>query len=280
MTDVDSDIPSHLHNLIDTIVKKRNLMKNYQLKVRNPLKPGDNWLGVVLEIQVISDEPENEPFNFIAKLAPTGKVQRNFFPIRLSYEFEIYAYTKILPELIKLQTENNVRNIFDPFAKCYQTLLSDGQETLVLENMCKHGYKPFDNRHPVELRHASLIMTALGKLHALSFVLKNQRPELFKEISLKIENSFFHSNYGKVFIKITQNIGKQVLNRLTKNEIAHKSFENFLKDPSFVIDKLLKSEAAGKYAVICHGDAQTRNMLFKYKVSTYFEFLEFVVKKF
>ncbi|KAF5302534.1 hypothetical protein FQR65_LT00906 [Abscondita terminalis] len=266
MTNTQVKIPCHLQTIIEEIFTQHHI-ESKTLTVRLPLKPGDNWMGTVYEIEAsdLNNQSKIASLSLIAKLAPTVQLYRDFFPVRSSYEREIYTYNEILPEFFNLQKENNIKNTFAPFPKCFKTLSKDTEEVIVLENMLKREYKSLNNRHSANYQVASLIMTNLGKLHALSFALRNQKPELFKKIGVNTEDSFFHSHFGDIYLKIVHNLGQEVLNSLKKDTRAYETFAKFIEDPSFVIDVLLTSKCAGKYAVICHGDPQIRNMLFKYE---------------
>ncbi|KAF5274132.1 hypothetical protein FQR65_LT04530 [Abscondita terminalis] len=259
-------IPDHLQNLIYKILKEHGMSGTISMKGRQPLKPGANWLGQILEIEAVGGNPQNQEKTliFIAKMAPTIKLYRDFFPIRLIYEREIYMYNTIIPEFLKVQKQLNVMNFFAPFVHCYATNFEEEQEIVLLENMFTLGYRSIGQHLPVDYQHASLIMKACGKLHALSFVIKDHKPELFEEMRNNTKEIFMSSGLRESFLELIMKLGTKVLNYLEKDSKVYKAFETLLKHSSFFID-IPQCKADGEYAVIAHGDYEIRNMLFKYE---------------
>ncbi|KAF5302544.1 hypothetical protein FQR65_LT00916 [Abscondita terminalis] len=258
-------IPKHLQKFIDKISAKRGI-ENKIIDVKSFLKPGDNWLGNILKIEIVGNNHQNNDVSvsFIVKLAPTEQLQREVFPISAVYKREIYMYNLVIPELIKLQKENNVKKIFAPFAKCYGTNSKEGEETVLLENMQPLGYGTINHRNPVSYKHASLAMKYYGKLHAISFALQAQKPELYEEIRSNITKT---SGVGKVMQKLLENMVLKILNFIEKEVEIYNAFKIFVKNPSFVLKELILKEAERPYGVILHVDSQLRNMLFKHEAS-------------
>ncbi|KAF5302537.1 hypothetical protein FQR65_LT00909 [Abscondita terminalis] len=153
--------------------------------------------------------------------------------------------------------------MFAPFAKYYESSLDKNEECLLLENMILRGYKTINHRASLNYTHMALLIESLGKFHALSFALRELKPELFKEIGRNTRESFYSN--CKEYVTSTNNLAQRILDILEKDSRAYKVFENFAKDSSFVLRETMKPEIAGKYAVVCHGDFQTRNCLFKYE---------------
>ncbi|KAF5302541.1 hypothetical protein FQR65_LT00913 [Abscondita terminalis] len=265
MSDEQRTMTPHLQGLIDDIIAEDSI-ESKEIDVKPLVKPGDNWLGNILQVEIIGNNTQNQTvsLNVVAKTAPTDQIQRNFFPIASAYKREIYMYNFAIPELIKLQKENIVENIFSPFAKCYKTSSEEGNEVLLLKNMQSLGYTTVSHRHPVSYDHASLAMKYYGKFHALSFALQAQKPEIYEEIRTNIVKSI---GMGMPVLKLILEIGTKVLNYLEKDEKIYNVFQKYLKQPHFVGETLIWKEPDGPYKVILHGDSQLRNMLFKYEGS-------------
>ncbi|KAF5302543.1 hypothetical protein FQR65_LT00915 [Abscondita terminalis] len=258
-------LPKHLQKLIDKIIAERGI-ENKIIDIKPFVNPGDNWLGNILKIKIVGNNIQNNhvSVSFIVKLAPTVQIQRQCFPISALYEREIYMYNFVIPELIKLQKENNVKNIFAPFAKCYGTISKEGEETVLLENMQPLGYDTVNHRHPVSYHHASLAMKYYGKLHAMSFALQAQKPELYEEIRTNI---IISTGVGQTIHKLTERMGLKVLNYIEKEVEIYKAFMLFLKNPSFVFKELVTKKLERPYGVVLQMDSQLRNILFKHEAS-------------
>lgn len=113
--------------------------------------------------------------------------------------------------------------------------------------------------------HVSLMMKALGKFHAISFALKDQQPQKFKQLKSHIFEQFW-SNLKTEF----KDIYEQLLSSLTeclKKENRPDLLEKFQRfvgdDICAKILELVSSSSAEPYSVICHGDATTNNSMFR-----------------
>ena len=73
---------------------------------------------------------------------------------------------------------------FHEYPQCYRTVDEEPNECLLLEDLSVHGFTII-NRHTDEVTadHVRLVMKTLGKFHAISFALKDQQPDTFKEIT-------------------------------------------------------------------------------------------------
>ncbi|KAF5290793.1 hypothetical protein FQR65_LT11525 [Abscondita terminalis] len=252
-------IPDYIETLIYKYFKECGINEKANIIVKPGVKPGDNWMGQILEINVKVDN--REEISIIGKLAPTLQFFRDSFPVRSIYEREIYMYSTILPEFLRMQQENNVISTFAPFAKCYATHFEDKRETLLLENMKKYGYRTVRHEVSVDYHHASLVMKSCAKLHALSFVFRTQNPDLFENMISYLKKS---TEIPESFCESVANLAKIVLNGIEENTQRYKALERFVKHPSYMIDLMLQLETVKEYEVINHGDYQIRNILFKY----------------
>lgn len=119
-------------------------------------------------------------------------------------------------------------------------------------------------KDPYTFDHVALVMKALGKLHAISFALKDQQPEKFEELVECIPELYYHD--GETF----QNFFNTMLN------VTHESLEKTQRPDLLTKLKNMVGEGfcetgiktvCGKlsdYAVICHGDAWINNIMFQH----------------
>nr|XP_022921255.1 uncharacterized protein LOC111429540 [Onthophagus taurus] len=184
--------------------------------------------------------------------------------ISSSYLRESYIYTDVLPTLHRFQIEKGVANPFCEHPKFVLSYLENFHESIVMENIKLKGYVMKCRQDPLDLNHVKLAMKTYAKLHAVSFALKDQKPDVFKKLA---ENTvdivkIAISNEG---VRQIQAMGLQfafsVLDPKTDGNvlIAYKKFfDNYLD----VIIKLL--EDTNERAVIGHGDCWVNNFLWKY----------------
>ncbi|KAF5302539.1 hypothetical protein FQR65_LT00911 [Abscondita terminalis] len=263
MDNNEIEIPDYVKKVIDKICTDFKINQCYVLQAASPIKLGENWLGQILKITAKIDNNEN--LNVIAKIPPASNIYRDLFSLRIAFEREIYMYKEVIPEFKKIQQENKIKDVFEPFVNCLETSLDERREIIVLQNMNLRGYRTLNQNQAVDYEHASLAMKTLGKYHALSFALREQKPELFKKLGNNTKEIFFISTIRPLYVQVTQNLGDQILNYLPKNSEVFRKFQSFIKDPNFVIDKIMNPELAGVYSVIGHGDFQSKNLMFSYE---------------
>ena len=119
---------------------------------------------------------------------------------------------------------------------------------------------------PITFEHVALVMKALGKFHAISFALKDQQPEKFKELaSLSFEQfwGMFNSDASQYYYGMMKRM-TDILEEEERFDLLEKFNESVGTDLLATVNKLISVESAGPYAVICHGDLTTNNTLFRY----------------
>lgn len=162
---------------------------------------------------------------------------------------------------------NIEKNGFIEYPKCYRTGSVEGDEHLMLEDLCTRGFKVIDRQQEeITFDHVRLYLQALGKYHAISLALKDQQPEKFQELASNCNEIFLrsdHSGFRQYF-----EIQKQTaLNTVKSDEDAHlaaKLKQVFDKDVLDVAVDFIHSESIETATVISFGDANQSNLMFKY----------------
>lgn len=118
-------------------------------------------------------------------------------------------------------------------------------------------------KESITFDHMSLMLKAIGKFHAVSFALKDQQPEKFKELANLAREQYWNfpalsSRYLGMLKSITDILEEEKrFDLLEKFNIAANG------DHFSTILRLVSSEAAEPNCVICHGDLTSNNSMFR-----------------
>lgn len=235
------------------------------------------------------DNEEAKKSSIVLKLAPRHTVQRERFRTRQSFLREINMYKEVYEEelirtwwnyhgMMSFQVLSYFREFqlskgvplgiegFNEHAKCYQTINVDGSEGLFLEDLNLSHFEMIDHREePLTYDHVSLAMKAMGKLHAISFALKDQQPDKFKELTSHISENFWtmiESGMGDNLNLFIERFA-ECLKAENRLDLVGKMRQIIGSDIKTSIYKLVSAESAEPYAVICHGDVTINNVMFR-----------------
>lgn len=269
MAQVNDDLVSNeVRNYIEKLTEELSI-KNYYIDISAGSIRGDNYLGIIAKVLIKGETKSGKKttLNFIVKSAPRNEVFRSLAPIRSAYDREIYIYSKVFPEFAKLQEERGILKPFQSFAKFYKGILDDKNEALIMENMKELGFELFDRHQTLNYSHVLLAMKEYGKFHALSYALRDQKPDLFKELSNNTQESFFSNlENSEAFEQTIYEQSDRALKTLDpiKEKVIYDKFKHFQERMFEIVKEVVGSKPAGQYAVIGHGDSWMNNMLFKY----------------
>ncbi|KAK4884200.1 hypothetical protein RN001_000471 [Aquatica leii] len=233
-----------------------------------PLLNSHNIFGNLYSVKVESTNIKNKQtlLNVIVKLAPKEKQYRNNVFIRCLYENEICMYNNIIPEFVNFQQEKNIEPLFQPFAKIYGSSLEEFGESLVLEDLVKQGYSLGSYKEPVKYSVAIFVMEELGKLHALSYAIRDQKPTVFNKLKNQCSMSYFlRPEIFNNILGITKNLSEQLINTFsTEHAFALATLKESITNASELFSDILKVSFE-EYGVLNHGDHQLRNLFFQYE---------------
>lgn len=118
----------------------------------------------------------------------------------------------------------------------------------------------------VSAGHVRLVMENLAKYHAISFAMKDQQPDKFKELSSNLVELFARRDEPIVrdyFSKSMEDIYDVILS--DEDAILRSKMKKMLnKDAIDVAYDCVDASLAGPATVIAHGDVWQNNTLFRY----------------
>lgn len=155
-------------------------------------------------------------------------------------------------------------NGFIEYPKCYKTIDSEPDESVLLEDLSVRGFSIID-RHTEEItpEHVHLVMKTLAKFHAISFALKDQKPEKFNEITSNLNEIFIRRDdpmMREYFAKQSESV-YTVLTDEKDAQLLAKTKKLFEKNAMDVAADCLDSSDG---SVIAHGDVWSNNTMFRY----------------
>ncbi|XP_031334532.1 uncharacterized protein LOC116164488 [Photinus pyralis] len=134
-----------------------------------------------------------------------------------------------------------------------------------MDNKKKNGFVTVNHRVEADYPHALLVMRDLGKLHALSYAMKDHKPSTFKYLQGNLQETFFNSDFFKSVLEMIPVLADKVLKSYNPET---ETFKSAIENAAQTFRGLLDVERYGEYAVINHGDPEMRNYLFRYGDTT------------
>lgn len=240
-------------------------ISNYSLTLSSGLDENKNFCGVIIRAQVKGRNNGSEfCSHYIIKCAPPGDVIRTTLPVRNAYVMEMYVYSKVFQEFSTIQQEHHILKPIKPYPAYYTSLSTERQEMIVLENVKELGYRHHSQNQPLDYEHILLVVKQYAQLHALSYAIRQQKPELFEEFAANTQNHFWkHFKYEGVLMVIQHRIDNalKALDPVV-NKPLYEKFSSFAENVvSIVTDKINSKK---QHQVISHIDCGISNLLFKY----------------
>lgn len=156
--------------------------------------------------------------------------------------------------------------MFTEYAKCFRTIDKELNECIFLEDLSIRDFVLINHlTEEVTADHARLLMQALGKFHALSFAVKDQQSEKFKELSFNLTEMFLLPEDARMRQFLNKK-SESFLNLLDGDEDAQvlaKMKMLFKRDAIDIIGDCLDLKSTGAASVITHGDVWQNNLMFR-----------------
>lgn len=266
-----SSLPDYALNLINEIAVNEGFTK-YTIELKPGSKHGDNFLGVVTSVTIVGQRNRlnecivGDSMHLVCKLAPEGEARRQEFHSVEVFQREVVMYTEILPAFLEFQREKGLSDIdcFVSYPKCYVAIADEQKDqfVVILEDMRHKGFQMWPRRLSAPVEHTYSVLEQLAKFHAISFALKDQRPQFYDRLRKfqDIISTFFHSSSMRQSMEIGYQRAIDVAQTETHRQIMTEIKDNFVE----LLNTCHQEGICEPFGVLGHGDCQHNNILFKH----------------
>ncbi|XP_055538989.1 uncharacterized protein LOC129726391 [Wyeomyia smithii] len=264
-----SDVPQYLHDAVAKIAPQEGFTPGqFQISFEVGSGKGDGFVGEMFRAKIIEGSRE---LIVLCKIPPTNEARRQQFNSMLLFEREVMAYSEFLPIIYEFQREKGVTEElgigFFNAPKCYLANVDMVKEesAIVMDDLRLKNYRMWNKLIPVNYEHSKLLMIQLGRLHAVSFALKDQRPEVFEMFKVADPMGESFKNNAP-FVEMMNMTMDRAIDTLEPGEEKYRQKLLKLK-PTLIYEMstIAQSAKAEPYAILGHGDCWVNNFIYAYK---------------
>lgn len=251
------------HRAIETVARNERFEISDISVDAQSLKNG----GFCSSLKIVRLKNGAHTLNLVLKCSPTNPQLRETIPFDVIFQREIYFYSEILPQFLKLQQHTSEK--FSSAPRCYYTTNENYSEILVLENLLSQEFAMWNKCIPMTEDHIILVMKEYGKFHGLSLLMKAKAPDKLVEIETRTPDIYMKIIKSCGTADTIQKLSRRVLDALIESKENYevvKRFKNYQENIIEIMTELVQKGSAGQFGVLCHGDAWCNNLLFKYEV--------------
>lgn len=267
----NSNLPSHLVEHLKNVAKTEGFLDD-NLNVDISLGHIGGFMASTLKLALIGNREQNgktslDKLSLIVKSLPVSESQRLYFGSDLLFEREVYFYNEIIPILTEFQEKLGLSedNGFFAYPHCYLAIYDTDtpiQSVIIMADLRTSGFEVWNNAEEISFETVQLIMVSLGRFHAISFVVRDQQPDLFKKfhslsdvlqttIKNEVLQEMFVSTFNLALDNLSDEIDIQIMHRIKNEWLTMSEF-------------CLQFATSEPFSVIGHGDCWNNNLMFRF----------------
>ncbi|CAH2058366.1 unnamed protein product, partial [Iphiclides podalirius] len=230
---------------------------------------GDSYLSEVIRIRVhgVATNGTDKHIQVVLKTIPKNVCRRLTFRSDEFFKNEIAFYERVLPVLLDFQATWNPKEPFDKYTRLFLAHCDGVNDVICLEDATLENYGSYALRQEgIDLDHCDVTVKTLAQYHALSFALKDQRPEQFSDIREEIFETYYHARlwdwYGRFWRRIS-GIAVDAVENEYPNTVYLEKVKQFAVPERY--GDMIAAAKDSTHGVISHGDCWTNNFLYKYQ---------------
>lgn len=259
---MDSLPPFLLANL-RAIAIAEGLGTDYVLEHEAGSKHGDGFMAAMIAVTLKGKAKGGQQLVLICKLMPENKARQDMFSAQNVFNQEVMFYNEILPMFEELQRKHGLseKNGFFGYPKCYFASGKPGESVIIMRDLRADGFALWNKLDPIDVSRVRLLIEQLGRVHGLSFVLRDQRPDLFRRIQA-VEDvmlpvcgvdpllGMFMKSYDQAI---------EILDREDQREVMRRVKAEWRT----LMEESMSGQLAEPFAVLAHGDCWNNNMMYQ-----------------
>lgn len=259
------NVAPHLLEPLKEIAETEGFSSGYVIEQVIGSNHGDGFIGtleryIVTGMRTGEQQQKYEQLSVICKQLPDNPLRCDYFSSVALFQREAYMYSTVIPKLIQFQREKGLteENGFFGYPKCY--LATD--QLIIMSDLRTGGYEMWDRLQEIPFENVRLLMVALGRLHALSFAMRDQQPKEFDKFKRLTEDSMLKMAEKKAMQGIFESsfdLALQTLDADSDLAVMKLIREQWLQ----MWDECLSANVAEPFSVIGHGDCWNNNMMFR-----------------
>lgn len=264
-------LPIYIVKHLQTIAKKEGFVDGYDVKHAAGSNVGDGFASTLLSVKLVGNrkkephsDPEPDELALMCKLQPSNAARNENFNLETLFKREVYMFAELLPALVVFQKSHQVPLdvAFTSFPKCYAAFHEDGsnESVIILEDVRPAGFEMWKKSVPTDYHSCRLVMEQIGRLHGLSFTLRDQQPDLFREFQ-ELPNHYLNLVTSPGFASIINTSIENAMTIMDSSEDVD-FLEHLSKNSNEIFTNGMDKELLGKYGVISHGDCWINNIMF------------------
>lgn len=268
-------LPKNVENALKGIANDFEL-KKISIQVKSGSQAGDGFSSEMRSVNIkgLQDSNLETELNLLCKLPPENENRRKDFLSHITFEKEICLYTKVLPAFIHFQREKLIQEAdqFRAYPKCYKGLGVDGKEdyAIIMEDLRPKGFQMWNKMKPTTLGNIRLVLEQIGKFHAISLAMKDQRPDEFAEFKkfTDILGPFIATSNMRGMFDTSFERAKKFLHDDHHKELISKVQANLVE----YVFMCVNESVCGDFAVLSHGDLWNNNIMYHFDENVCFSF--------
>lgn len=246
-----------MRSVLDKIIENKE--KNGEISLRSLTSGGANYTSSLISATVTLKNGGD--LKLFAKVANINEKLRKATNVKFMFEVEQFVYTEIVETYERIQDRHNVplecRFVFPKF---YGGDVTDGKETVVLEDLVSKGYSSFSRFQSTDWDHIKCAVKIIARFHALSFAFAKEDPDNFakalEKVKLQLSTNRDNPEMKELWFRM---MGAAV--QVAKEEHKEKIKEFLCRE--LPPEEVYRNRMPISTPVLCHGDYRISNLLFK-----------------